>query len=183
MRRAAVVGQSTSENGGHCFSGFGRRIDTGGGQRGTLDTLAAELALLRPDAIVAPGHSCYFRREASDHEIPIVMAPVDDPVRAGIVSSLAHPGGNITGVSLHGAELSRKRVEFTGELDIEKDFDSMVGTCSHLTVQLGWRRLEQRRLEQRRLGWRRWRRRIKSRPCPSGVSARENFRGLAADST
>ena len=44
------------------------------------------------------------------------MAPVGDPVRYGIVASLAHSGGNITGVSLYRSELSRKRVELLKEL-------------------------------------------------------------------
>ena len=48
--------------------------------------------------------------------IPIVMSPVGDPVRYGIVASLAHPGGNITGVTLYGPELGRKRVEVLKEL-------------------------------------------------------------------
>jgi putative tryptophan/tyrosine transport system substrate-binding protein len=43
------------------------------------------------------------------------MAPVGDPVRAGLVASLAHPGGNITGAALYGSDLSGKRVELIKE--------------------------------------------------------------------
>jgi hypothetical protein len=50
------------------------------------------------------------RQKRATTTIPIVMAPVGDPVRAGFVSSLAHAGGNITGVSLYASELSGKRV-------------------------------------------------------------------------
>jgi putative tryptophan/tyrosine transport system substrate-binding protein len=88
----------------------------GGQQHETLDTLAAQLVALRPDAIVTRGTPATFAAKQATTTIPIVMAPVGDPVRAGIVSSLAHPGGNITGVSLYGSELSRKRVELLKEL-------------------------------------------------------------------
>jgi putative ABC transport system substrate-binding protein len=47
--------------------------------------------------------------------IPIVMALIADPVRSGVVASLAHPGGNITGVTLYASELSGKRVEVLKE--------------------------------------------------------------------
>jgi|SRR6516162_6043873 len=47
--------------------------------------------------------------------IPIVMAAAGDPMRAGIVANLAHPGGNITGVTAYGSELSGKRVEILKE--------------------------------------------------------------------
>jgi putative ABC transport system substrate-binding protein len=43
--------------------------------------------------------------------IPIVMTPVADPLRAGIVPNLAHPGGNITGTMLYSSELAGKRVD------------------------------------------------------------------------
>jgi putative ABC transport system substrate-binding protein len=47
--------------------------------------------------------------------IPIVMAIVGDPVGAGLVTNLAHPGGNVTGLSLMLAELSAKRLQFLKE--------------------------------------------------------------------
>jgi ABC-type uncharacterized transport system substrate-binding protein len=88
----------------------------GGEQRETLETLAAQLVALRPDAIVTRGTPATFAAKQATTTIPIVMAPVGDPVRVGIVSSLAHPGSNITGVSLYGLELARKRVELLKEL-------------------------------------------------------------------
>jgi putative tryptophan/tyrosine transport system substrate-binding protein len=81
----------------------------GGEQREALETLAAQLVALRPDAIVARGTPAIFAAKQATTTIPIVMAPVGDPVRAGIVSSLAHPGSNITGVSLYRTELSPAR--------------------------------------------------------------------------
>src|SRR5262245_39735246 len=48
--------------------------------------------------------------------IPIVMAHVNDPIAAGLVASLAHPGGNITGISNLSPELSGKRLELLKEV-------------------------------------------------------------------
>jgi len=47
--------------------------------------------------------------------IPVVMAGTGDPVRAGLVASLSRPGGNVTGVTVYGPELSRKRLEVLKE--------------------------------------------------------------------
>jgi putative ABC transport system substrate-binding protein len=87
----------------------------GGQQPETLDTLATELVALGPDVIVTLGTPPAVAAKRATATIPIVMAPVGDPVSAGIVSSLAHPGSNITGVALYGAELSGKPVELLKE--------------------------------------------------------------------
>jgi putative ABC transport system substrate-binding protein len=87
----------------------------GGNQLETLDVLAAELAQLGPDAIVTVGTPAAIAAKRSITTIPIVMAPVGDPVRYDIVASLALPGGNITGVTLYTPELSGKRVEVLKE--------------------------------------------------------------------
>src|SRR5262245_21732419 len=47
--------------------------------------------------------------------IPIVLAPAADPLRTGLVASLSRPGGNVTGVSLYGSEIARKRMEIFKE--------------------------------------------------------------------
>jgi putative tryptophan/tyrosine transport system substrate-binding protein len=87
-----------------------------GQQSKRLDELASELVDLRPDAIVTAGTPATFAAKRATMAIPIVMSPVGDPVRYGIVASLAHPGGNITGVTLYAPELGRKRVEVLKEL-------------------------------------------------------------------
>jgi putative tryptophan/tyrosine transport system substrate-binding protein len=81
-----------------------------------LDTLASELVQLGPDTIVAVGTPAAFVAKRATTTVPIVMAPVGDPVRYGIVASLTHPGGNISGVTLYGSELSGKRVEVSKKL-------------------------------------------------------------------
>jgi len=73
---------------------------------------ARELVRLRVDLIVAPDAPSVKAAKAATQTIPIVMAPAGDPVSAGFVSSLARPGGNITGVAIMHTELSGKRLEF-----------------------------------------------------------------------
>jgi len=77
----------------------------------SIDTLAAELAKLGPDIIVAVGTSATIAAKRATTTIPIVMTPVADPLRAGIVTNLAHPDGNITGTMLYSSELAGKRVD------------------------------------------------------------------------
>jgi putative ABC transport system substrate-binding protein len=77
----------------------------------SANTLAAELVKLSPDVIIAVGTAMTIAAKQATTTIPIVMTPVADPLRAGIVTGLAHPGGNITGTMLYGAELAGKRVE------------------------------------------------------------------------
>ena len=81
------------------------------GQSKTYDELAAELARLAPDAIVVVGTPPALAAKRQTTTIPIIMAPAADPLRSGLVASLSRPGGNVTGVSLYGSEMVRKRME------------------------------------------------------------------------
>jgi putative ABC transport system substrate-binding protein len=77
-----------------------------------LPALAAELVQLKPDIIVASGASAVRAAMRETHEIPIVIAGAPDPVTQELVSSLAHPDANVTGVaSLPGRELEGKRLQ------------------------------------------------------------------------
>jgi putative tryptophan/tyrosine transport system substrate-binding protein len=80
------------------------------GQLDRLPGLAAELVRLKVDVIVTLYVPPSLAAKQATHEIPIV-AIVGDPVETGIVSSLARPGGNITGVSLMASALAGKSVE------------------------------------------------------------------------
>jgi putative tryptophan/tyrosine transport system substrate-binding protein len=78
--------------------------------------LAAELARLKVDLIVAVGGSRLIRAaQDATKTIPIVMMGGLDPVKAGIVESLARPGGNVTGLTLLSTELGGKRLELLKE--------------------------------------------------------------------
>src|SRR5215475_7346290 len=79
----------------------GRNIEIetrfGGGDVGRIRAHAAELVALAPDVIVGNTTPVIRALRQAPSSIPIVMAAVNDPVEQGLVSSLAHPGGNITG--------------------------------------------------------------------------------------
>jgi putative tryptophan/tyrosine transport system substrate-binding protein len=75
-----------------------------------LPSLAAEMVRLKVDVIVALYVPPSLAAKDATHEIPIVVI-VGDPVETGIVPSLAHPGGNITGVSLMASASAGKSVE------------------------------------------------------------------------
>jgi putative ABC transport system substrate-binding protein len=80
------------------------------GQLDRLSALAMELVRARPDVIVAVNTPGTRAAIAATTTIPIVMAVVGDPVGSGFVSSLTHPGGNVTGVSSLGGDLAGKRL-------------------------------------------------------------------------
>src|SRR5262249_3717376 len=80
------------------------------GQSGKLDELAADLVRAKPDVIVTFSTPPTLAGKRATNAIPVVMAGVGDPVRAGIVASLSRPGGNVTGVTVYGPELSGKRL-------------------------------------------------------------------------
>jgi putative ABC transport system substrate-binding protein len=75
-----------------------------------LPSLAAELVTLKVDVLVALFTPCALAAKEATQEIPVVSVS-GDPVGTGLVVSLARPGGNITGISLIGAELHGKCVE------------------------------------------------------------------------
>jgi len=73
--------------------------------------LAAELVALKPDVIVTFATEGTLAAKRAAPTIPIVMVQVSDPVGSGLISSLARPGGNITGVSDYDVEAAAKFVE------------------------------------------------------------------------
>jgi ABC-type uncharacterized transport system substrate-binding protein len=84
------------------------------GQYDRLPALAAELIRLQPDVIITSGPGTRVLKDATT-TIPIVMAVGGDAVAEGLVSTLARPGGNITGSTFFGPELSAKRLEILKE--------------------------------------------------------------------
>jgi putative tryptophan/tyrosine transport system substrate-binding protein len=81
-----------------------------------LPALADELVGLKVDLIVASATPVVNAVKNATKTIPIVMGPTADPVGSGFVTSLARPGGNITGVSLMAPELAGKRLELLREV-------------------------------------------------------------------
>jgi len=81
-----------------------------------LPNLAAELVRLKVDVIVAAGGiQAVQPAKNATSTIPIVMTGTSDPVATGLIASFARPGGNITGLTLGGAELYGKRLELLKE--------------------------------------------------------------------
>jgi putative ABC transport system substrate-binding protein len=76
-----------------------------------LPSLAAELVQLKVDAIVAVSLPAASAAQKATTTIPIVFGGIGDPVGRGLVKSLAHPGGNITGVSNMAADVVSKHLE------------------------------------------------------------------------
>jgi putative ABC transport system substrate-binding protein len=76
-----------------------------------LPGLAAELVQLKLDAIVSGNTSPTRALQKATTNIPIIMTNDPDPVAAGFVKSLAHPGGNITGLSIAALDISPKLLE------------------------------------------------------------------------
>jgi putative ABC transport system substrate-binding protein len=89
---------------------------TTGGKSGRYPELAEELVQAKVDVIVAGGAGAIRAAKNASATIPIVMAHVNDPIALGLVASLAHPGGNITGISNLSPELSGKRLELLNEV-------------------------------------------------------------------
>ena len=76
-----------------------------------LPALAAELVALKVDVIVAPGTPQALAARQATRTLPIVFTNAGDPVGSGLVTSLARPGGNVTGLSNIGPELVGKCLE------------------------------------------------------------------------
>jgi putative ABC transport system substrate-binding protein len=77
-----------------------------------LPGLAAELVRLAPDVIVVGGGTTAEAAKQATSTIPIVMLGSNDPVGAGLVASIARPGGNVTGLSTMLADTAEKELEF-----------------------------------------------------------------------
>ena len=86
------------------------------GQVDRLPALAQQLLEWQPDLIVTILTPAAAAAARATRSLPIVMAGSGDPVAAGVVKSLARPGGNITGVSAFGPELAAKSIEVLCEL-------------------------------------------------------------------
>lgn len=81
-----------------------------------LNTLAAELVATKPDLILTPGTPTTRAALRATSSIPIVFWGAADPVGAGLVGSLARPGGNVTGVSIMATQTEQKNLELMHEL-------------------------------------------------------------------
>jgi putative ABC transport system substrate-binding protein len=87
----------------------------GEGKAELLPGLADELIRLKPDVIFVGAPQPTLALKKATTTIPVVFVGIGDPVEAGVVASLSHPGGNITGLANMAGELSGKRLELLKE--------------------------------------------------------------------
>jgi putative ABC transport system substrate-binding protein len=93
---------------------FERRFSEGKAER--FPEFAAEMVRLKADIIIVTTTPAAFAAKNATQTIPIIIPTALDPVGAGLVASLARPGGNITGLSSLAPELSGKRLELLKEV-------------------------------------------------------------------
>jgi putative ABC transport system substrate-binding protein len=91
-------------------------IRSGEGSLERMPALASEVVAANVDVIVAVNSPTVLAVRAATRTIPIVMPLSSDPVGDGLVATLAHPGGNITGFSLMSPELGEKRLQLLREV-------------------------------------------------------------------
>jgi len=96
-----------------------------------LPELAADLVAQKVDVIVAVATDALAAKQATS-TIPIVFTSVNDPVRLGLVASLARPGGNLTGFTASPVNLDPKRLELVSELVPQAE---MIGLLVHRSEQ------------------------------------------------
>jgi putative tryptophan/tyrosine transport system substrate-binding protein len=109
--------------------------------RADLDELAAELVRLKVDVLVAAGVAAFNAKPVSA-SIPVVFGFSGDPVQAGLVDSLARPGGNVTGVTFLAPELVGKRLDLLKEAAPAISRVAVIGASGHPGERSEWRAWE-----------------------------------------
>jgi putative ABC transport system substrate-binding protein len=102
------------------------------GDTARLPTLAAELVRLGVEVLVAASNHAALAAKQATSSIPIVCVACSDPVGTGLVASLAHPGGNVTGLSLVTPELSGKRLQLLQETLLQLARVALLWDAGHL---------------------------------------------------
>jgi putative ABC transport system substrate-binding protein len=101
------------------------------GKADRLPALAAELLRLKVDVIITGGPTSNRAAKDATVTIPIVMAYDNDPVGNGFVTSLARPGGNITGLSTLAPEISGKQLELLKDIVLNLSRVAVLGTSNN----------------------------------------------------
>ena len=107
-----------------------------------LPALATELVRLKVDVILTRGTPAALAAKNATGTIPVVITGVGDPVGQGIIVSLAHPGGNITGLSATVTEIYPKRVELLRELVPKATRIAALFNMSNPAIPHQWRQVE-----------------------------------------
>lgn len=107
-----------------------------------LPELAAELVRLRVDAIVVRGGRTSEAAKHATSTIPIITAGAGDAVGSGLVASLSHPGGNLTGITDLAVELSAKRLEILKEVIPKATRIAVLWNADNPTMTLRYQQVE-----------------------------------------
>jgi putative ABC transport system substrate-binding protein len=124
---------------GHNFTIEYRTAD---GRPERFPGLAAELVRLKVDVILTRGTPAVMAAKNATGTIPVVMAASADPVLSGVVSSLARPGGNVTGLSADVVEVSGKRLELIREVAPGVSRVAALFNMSNPNDALQWKEME-----------------------------------------
>lgn len=108
-----------------------------------LPQLAQELLAGNPEVVIAITTPATQSLRRLTDKVPIVMAAVADPVAAGLVASLSHPGGNVTGISLDLGSVIRKRLELLREIMPKARHVGLIGPGSNLGVQVALKQAQE----------------------------------------
>jgi len=109
------------------------------GQQERHAVLAVELVRLKPDVILTSGTPGTLAAKQATQSIPIVTAVVGDPVASGLVSSLAKPGGNVTGLATLNEELEGKRLEIFKQVVPKLSRVAVLLNPSNPFTMIAWR--------------------------------------------
>jgi putative ABC transport system substrate-binding protein len=112
------------------------------GRADRLPALAAELVQMKVEVIVIQSTQAALAAKQATQTIPIVMAQGGDPVAAGLVASLARPGGNVTGLSLQLSELSGKRLQLLKEVAPKSTLVAVIRNVTHPNAAGFWEETE-----------------------------------------
>src|SRR5262249_38383084 len=113
------------------------------GRLEALPQLAQELERLKVDVIVAPNTPAALAAKAATKSIPIVFMAVSDPVGSGLVASLPHPGGNITGMTDIGVDLVGKQLDLLKQMVPNLKRAAVLGHPTDTVWELTWRQAQE----------------------------------------
>jgi putative tryptophan/tyrosine transport system substrate-binding protein len=117
-----------------------RRYAQGRAER--FEEFAAEMVRLKADVIIVNTTPAAIAARKVTTTIPIVIPTAIDPVGAGLITSLAHPGGNITGSTILSAELSAKRLELLKEVIPGLSRMAVLWNAANPANALAWRQTQ-----------------------------------------
>jgi putative tryptophan/tyrosine transport system substrate-binding protein len=107
-----------------------------------LPDLAAELVELKVDVIVVTGFQAVQATKQATKTVPIVMVAAVDPVATGLVTSLARPGGNVTGLTINHPETGGKRLELLKEVSPRASRIAVLSNRDNPATLAEWREIQ-----------------------------------------